>query len=51
MDKTTCVWCGEELKFELGRGWVHMDGQLYKKRPDGKDDHCALPKCVGFKKK
>ncbi len=25
-----CQYCGEELKFERGRGWVHMDGGLYK---------------------
>ena len=25
-----CLWCGEPLKFVLGKGWVHQDGQLYK---------------------
>lgn len=40
-----CVWCDEELIFLQGKGWVHKsDKQLYKKRPDGSDDHCALPK-------
>lgn len=41
----TCVWCGEELIFDQKKGYVHKsDGKLYKQRPDGKDDHCALPK-------
>ena len=39
-----CVWCGERLHFDLKKGWVHQDGQLYKKRLDGSDDHCALPR-------
>ena len=38
-----CVWCKEELKFDPEKGWVHLDGQLYRQRLDGKDDHCALP--------
>ncbi len=25
-----CQYCDEELKFEKGRGWVHMEGGLYK---------------------
>lgn len=25
-----CLWCGEELKFVRGKGWVHQDGKLYK---------------------
>jgi len=25
-----CKWCGEELKFIRGKGWVHQDGELYK---------------------
>lgn len=50
---TTCVWCGEELKFIQGKGWVHLNGELYKtkikkteRHPEGEvvDDHCALPK-------
>jgi hypothetical protein len=47
-EQVTCVWCGEPLKFEVGRGWFHQDGQLYQRRmdPDGveRDDHCALPR-------
>jgi len=44
---TTCMWCEEELRFEPGRGWVHLNGQMYKTLiVDGveRDDHCALPK-------
>lgn len=41
-----CLWCGERLKFEVGRGWVHSDGQLFKTfvGEDGetRDDHCAF---------
>ena len=25
-----CFWCGERLKFETGKGWLHLDGQVYK---------------------
>ena len=39
-----CVGCGERLRFNLKEGWVHMDGEIYKKGPDGSDDHCALPR-------
>ena len=42
-----CRWCGETLRFERGRGWVHGDGKLVKTRldPDGieRDDHVAFP--------
>lgn len=43
-----CLWCGEQLHYVLGRGWLHPDGQLYKQKYDPKsgqmvDDHCALP--------
>ena len=31
-----CMWCGEELKMDSRRGWVHQDGSIYK--PDG---HCV----------
>jgi len=50
---TVCLWCGEELKFVRGEGWVHLDGKPYKQKidkterhPEGElvDDHCALPK-------
>ena len=53
----TCLWCGESLKFELGRGWVHLDGELYRTKaifteryPEGVivDDHCALPNYSGL---
>lgn len=39
-----CAWCGEELKFVNGKGWIHQDGSIYKQGVDGKDDHCVLPK-------
>lgn len=44
-----CVWCGEELRFDPKKGYVHEDGNLYKQRIDPKtgklvDDHCALPR-------
>jgi hypothetical protein len=51
--QTVCVWCGEPLRFERGRGWVHQDGSVYKQRiekterhPEGElvDDHCVLPR-------
>lgn len=40
-----CKWCREELVYDQKKvSWVHKsDGELYKKRPDGSDDHCALP--------
>ena len=44
---TICVWCEKELRFDSAKGWVHLDGQLYKTVIiDGveRDDHCALPK-------
>jgi len=25
-----CQWCGEELRFVNGKGWVHQNGQIYK---------------------
>lgn len=25
------------------KGWIHMDGTIYKQAPDGHDDHCVLP--------
>lgn len=25
-----CQHCGEELRFERGRGWVHQEGGTYK---------------------
>lgn len=41
----TCVWCGEELRFVVGKGWIHLsDGQMYRQNPDGTDNHCALPR-------
>lgn len=43
-----CVWCGEELKFDKKKGWVHQDGEIYKQRPDGRDDHCVLPEAEQF---
>ncbi len=27
-----CQRCGEQLKFETGKGWVHQDGKIYKAR-------------------
>lgn len=42
-----CRWCGEELKFDPRKGYVHQDGSVYKQKilPDGRevDDHCVLP--------
>ena len=43
-----CLYCGEELRFERGRGYVHQDGSLYKQRQDPRtgdmvDDHVATP--------
>jgi len=41
-----CLYCGEELKFVEGKGWVHQNGKLYKtKIVNGQevDDHCARP--------
>jgi len=42
-----CAWCELPLRFELGRGWVHIDGKLYRTRIDDdgveRDDHCASP--------
>jgi len=34
MPSATCIWCGEPLKFIMGRGWVHPEGGLYKMRCD-----------------
>lgn len=50
-----CQWCGEPLKYVVDKGYVHRDGELYKRRavPCGRckgsgqewvDDHCALPR-------
>lgn len=42
-----CLWCGEQLRYERGKGYLHLDGQLYKTfvGEDGevRDDHCARP--------
>jgi hypothetical protein len=38
-----CIRCGEPLRFDPKKGWVHHDGKIYKARLDGKDDHCVLP--------
>lgn len=27
-----CMWCGEQLIFSRGKGWVHRDGKVYKTR-------------------
>ena len=41
---TKCVWCGEPLRLDPQRGWVHADdGQVYKE-----DGHCALPDRLGM---
>lgn len=41
-----CLWCGEQLKCVPGKGYVHLDGQVYKTfvGEDGveRDDHCAF---------
>ena len=55
--KVTCLWCGEPLRFEAGRGWIHQNGELYKGNcycegvkheksrdcPTWRDDHVATP--------
>lgn len=47
--QTTCMWCGEPLKFEAGRGWVHQNGSIYMMRckdcgfKGGNSVHC--PRC------
>ena len=47
-----CKWCGEELRYEPRRGWLHQNGQMYiqklvktDRHPEGElvDDHCAMP--------
>ena len=41
---TKCVWCGEPLRLDLERGWVHADDErVYKE-----DGHCALPDRPGM---
>lgn len=30
--RARCMWCKEELRFVPGRGWVHLDGELYRSR-------------------
>ena len=37
---TSCVTCGEALRYELARGWVHQDGALFR---GGENRHAALP--------
>lgn len=27
-----CLWCGEPVHLEPGKGWVHPDGNLRKQR-------------------
>lgn len=52
MPTRPCVWCRQTLTFTTGpnedgspgpHAWRHPDGMIYVKRPDGGDDHCALP--------
>ncbi len=50
MGEYICNWCGEPLKFLRDKGFVHLDGNLYKRKimiVDGKkteyDEHYALP--------
>jgi len=42
-----CLWCGEPLTFERGKGWMHPDGKVLKSYigRDGleRDDHCSRP--------
>lgn len=45
MAEFSCVWCDEKLAWNDKKGWVHAsDGEIYKKNPDGSDNHCAIPK-------
>lgn len=32
MAKAKCFWCGEELTFNVNRGWVHPEGGSYMQR-------------------
>jgi hypothetical protein len=32
-----CHWCGEHLIFNPEKGYVHANGEVYKKK------HCVLP--------
>lgn len=34
METRKCLWCGEPLRFISGKGWVHLDGRIYKTRFD-----------------
>ncbi len=27
-----CQWCGQPLRWEEGKGWVHPDGNMYVRR-------------------
>ena len=27
-----CIWCNEALKWVQGKGYVHEDGELYRRR-------------------
>lgn len=27
-----CMWCGNELRFVLDKGYVHQDGELYRRK-------------------
>ena len=34
MEKYICKWCREPLKFDEDKGWVHLDGEKYRKKID-----------------
>jgi ribosomal protein L24E len=33
-----CLYCGEELIWDRGKGWVHQDGEIYKQRKMTKEE-------------
>ena len=45
LNTVPCARCNDILVFTRERGYVHKStGLLYAQRPDGSDDHCAMPK-------
>jgi len=46
MIELVCVFCGDAVRWDDGKGWVHEDGEVFRFRPgpDGarRQDHAAL---------
>jgi hypothetical protein len=42
MKTAVCVVCGCEMKFDQKKGWVDIEGNMYK-TVDGNYDHCHRP--------